>query len=151
MDSKAYNGAALAYLGDAVIELIARETVLQSGVTDVGKLNKMAAVYVRATSQSAAMAKILPLLSDEENAVYKRGRNAHGVSVPKSASAGEYRRATGMEALFAHLHMTGQRERMYELFHAAFSGAAQSEDIPNDAVPKETSAEMGPIPEDDAL
>ncbi len=115
------NGACLAYLGDAVLELMTRETLLQSGITHVGELNRRAASYVRATVQSAAMDRILPLLTEQEEAVYKRGRNTNGLSVPKSASAREYRRATGMEALFAHLYLNGEHERMRELFDAAFS------------------------------
>ena len=102
MKANELNGAALAYLGDAVIELLARETVLASGITDVGRLNALAACYVRATDQSKGACRIIPHLTEKECAIYKRGRNAHGVSVPKSASAAEFRRATGLEALFAY-------------------------------------------------
>ena len=115
-----YNGAALAYLGDAVLELLTRHTLLLSGVTNVGELNRMAAAYVRATVQSEAVDRLLPVLTEEENAVYRRGRNASSHSIPKSASPREYRRATGMEALFAHLYLAGQFDRLHELFAVAF-------------------------------
>lgn len=119
-DEALLSGTALAYLGDAVLELITRQYLLSKGVTDVGKLNAMALSYVKATSQSEAVQKILPYLTEEETHIFKRGRNAHGVSIPKSASASQYRRATGLEALFAHLYMIGKEERMKELFIIGF-------------------------------
>ena len=125
MKSNELNGAALAYLGDAVIELMAREAALTKGLTGVGRLNAEVSRYVRATAQSAAVAKIEDLLTEEEAAVYRRGRNSSNLSVPKSASAAEYRRATGLEALFAHLYLEGQRDRMTELFRLAY---AESDD-----------------------
>lgn len=119
-DEALLSGTALAYLGDAVLELITRQYLLSTGVTDVGKMNSMALSYVRATAQSEALEKMLPHLTEEEVHVFKRGRNAHGVSIPKSASASQYRRATGVEALFAHLYATGREERMKELFIIGF-------------------------------
>ncbi len=113
-------GATLAYLGDSVLELITRQYLLSTGITDVGKLNSLALSYVKATAQSDAVENILPLLTDEEAAVYKRGRNTHGIAIPKSAKAGQYRRATGMEALFAWLYINGRTDRMKELFIAGF-------------------------------
>ena len=115
-----FNGTSLAYLGDAVLELITRQYLLTCGVTDVGKLNHMALEYVRATAQSEAVERILPFLDEEETAVFKRGRNSHGISIPKSASASQYRRATGLEALFAHLYINGKSERMKELYLIGF-------------------------------
>ena len=119
-DEMLLSGTSLAYLGDAVFELITRQYLLSTGVTDVGKLNKMALSYVKATSQSDAVERLLPVLTDEETAVYKRGRNANGISIPKSASAPQYRRATGLEALFAHLYANGEKERLRELFLIGF-------------------------------
>lgn len=114
------NGLSLAYLGDAVIELLAREHILQSGCTDVGRLNAMARSFVTAQNQSAALERLLSLLNEEETAYYKRGRNAKGVHVPKSATVREYRRSTGFEALFGYLYLSGQQERMRLLFCEAF-------------------------------
>ena len=114
------NGLSLAYLGDAVLEVQTRKRLLSLGVTDVGKLNKLALHYVRAVDQSAAVERILPHLTEDEEAAYKRGRNSHGVSAPKSATVAEYRRATGMEALFGWLYLQGMSERIEELFDLAF-------------------------------
>ena len=115
------NGASLAYLGDAVIELKVREMLLSRDTGDVGKMNRIADTLVRATYQSQAMDRLLPLLTDEETAVYKRGRNTHSHTVPKSAKVSDYRKATGMEALFGFLHLEGRAERLNELFTIAFS------------------------------
>lgn len=122
MRSNELNGTVLAYLGDAVIELMARETALKSGITEVGRLNAAVSGYVRATAQSEAVGRIEPFLTDEEKAVYRRGRNTGNLTVPKSASAVEYRRSTGFEALFAHLYLEQNRERMIQLFEIAFAG-----------------------------
>lgn len=114
------NGAELAYLGDAVLELMAREAALRVGITGVGALNAAVSGYVRATAQSDACARIEGMLTEEELAVFKRGRNSHNLSVPKSASAAQYRRATGLEALFAALYLEGKRDRLRVLFAAAY-------------------------------
>ena len=113
-------GGALAYLGDSVLETLTRERLLRSGIHDVGKLNSMALSFVTATAQSRALENILPCLTAQETDVFKRGRNFHGASIPKSASAGEYRRATGMEALFGWLYLKGETDRMRRLFDMAY-------------------------------
>ncbi len=114
------NGLTLAYLGDAVIELMTRERLIMSGSGDVGKFNIAAGKYVRADSQSAAVERLLPVLSEEEAEVYRHGRNAHTKNTPKSATAVDYRRATGMEALFGYLYLLGRKDRLEELFHIAY-------------------------------
>ena len=130
------SGATLAYMGDAALEVLVRERLIDRGQTDSGKMNKMALSFVKATEQSRAVDLILPHLSEEEEAIYKRGRNAHGISAPKSAGTGEYRRATGFEALFGFLYLTKQEERMRVLFDIAFPEQGQEEQkIPADAAP----------------
>jgi len=124
---EALPGLSLAYLGDAVIELLARECLLQSGYTHTGKLSAMARAFVTAKNQSQAIERILPMLNEEEMAYYKRGRNANGICAPKSATVSEYRRATGMEALFGYLHLSGQQDRARELFAAAFDESERGE------------------------
>ena len=119
-EAPSLGGAPLAYLGDAVLELLTRQYLLGSGVTDVGRLNAMALRFVKATAQSEAVERLLPHLSEEETAVFKRGRNAHGIAIPKSASASQYRRATGFEALFGYLYVNGREERMRTLFRIAY-------------------------------
>ena len=114
--------AALAYLGDSVIEVLARERLVSAGIPDSARLNLAAAKYVRATVQSDAVERILPLLDEAEAAVYRRARNFGHTNTPRSASPAEYRRATGMEALFGWLWLGGEegKTRARELFCAAY-------------------------------
>ena len=114
------NGSSLAYLGDAVIELMVRQMLLSRDTGDVGKMNKIADGLVRATYQSQAMDRLMPILTEEEIAVFKRGRNTHSHTVPKSAKVSDYRKATGMEALFGFLYLEGRQDRLNELFSVAF-------------------------------
>ena len=111
---------ALAYLGDCVLEMRVRELLVGKGLSKSGHLNQEALRYVRASAQAAAMERILPLLSEEEERIYKRGRNSGHLNVPKSASQGEYRMATGMEVLFGYLHLAGREEHIRALFEAAY-------------------------------
>ena len=112
---------ALAYLGDSVIELKVRELLVEQGISGSGDLNRASLSFVKASAQAAAMHKIIPLLSEDESLVYKRGRNMSGGNVPKSATMSEYRSATGMEVLFGYLHLQGKHERISELFSAAYA------------------------------
>lgn len=120
-DIKEISTAALAYLGDSVIELLVRQRLIEEGFSDSGNLNRESLKYVKAGAQAAAMHRLIPLLSDEETAVYKRGRNMSGGNVPKSATMSEYRSATGMEVLFGYLHLCGRQDRIHELFAAAYN------------------------------
>lgn len=123
------NGSELAYLGDAVLELLVRRRLLASGIRTAAKLNRAALSYVKATVQSEAFSRIEGMLTEEETDFYRRGRNANGLSIPKSASALEYRRATGFESLFGALYLAGCEERIKQLFEAAFpaTDAVQTE------------------------
>lgn len=114
------NCSALAYLGDAVIELMVRHKILTTANVSAGKLNIMAREYVTAHAQSTAVENILNILTEEELCLYKRGRNMNNGSVPKNASTVEYRRATGLEVLFAALYLDGKTDRLNELFAIAF-------------------------------
>ena len=116
---------ALAYLGDAVMELFVRTQLVKHGLCASAKLNEAALQYVKATAQSEALNRILPLLTEEEARVYHRGRNSpHIHTAPKSATLAEYRRASGMETLFGKLHLDGNRERIRELLCAAYPDLA---------------------------
>lgn len=119
---------ALAYLGDCVIELKVREALVDSGIAGSGNLNRASLLYVKASAQAAAMRKIIPQLTEEETAIFKRGRNMSGGNVPKSATMSEYRTATGMEVLFGYLHLSGQRERIDTLFAAAYSTGSNNQE-----------------------
>ena len=109
----------MAYLGDGVIELFVRERLVRAGNIPPGELHSKAMLFVTAAKQSNAVENILPVLTEAETEIYKRGRNAKG-RVPKSASAVDYRRATGMECLFGYLYLSDNKKRLEELFDIAF-------------------------------
>ena len=121
-----YSTAALAYLGDCVIELCVREHLVRAGYSSSAKLNRTALDVVRAPKQAEAMKNILPLLDEEETAVFHRGRNIGHTNTPKSATVAEYRAATGMEALFGYLHLAGREERIRTLFAAGYGLSDES-------------------------
>ena len=102
---------ALAFVGDGVYSLMVRERLLSEANRPVNDLHRMAVAQVRAEAQSAAMERLLPLLTEEEEAVFKRGRNAH-----TARSGADYHRSTGLEALFGYLYLGGRIDRVRELF-----------------------------------
>ena len=112
----------LAHIGDAVYELLIRTMLCSQGHSQVTQLHNLSVSYVKASAQARAMERILPLLTEEETAIYKRGRNAHVNSVPHNAAVGEYHTATGLEALFGWLYLQGRTERIEELFSAIMEG-----------------------------
>lgn len=115
-----YSPLVLSYLGDCVIELMVRERLVKLGNIPPEQLHLKALMFVQATSQSKAVDNILPVLSENEIDVYKRGRNAK-VRAPKSASVADYKRATGMECLFGYIYLAGDNTRLSELFDIAFA------------------------------
>ncbi len=117
---KTVSAAALAYLGDCVMELCVREYLVERGLSSSARLNAAALDFVRAPKQAEAMQRIYDLLSEEEMAVFKRGRNNGHSAAPKSATVAEYRAATGMEALFGWLKLAGREDRIKELFALAY-------------------------------
>ena len=114
-DAKQLSPLTLAFLGDAVFELRVREKLAALGSMPVQQLHKRAVSYVCARAQTDAVANLDGLLTDEELAVFKRGRNTHS-HVPKNANTADYRLATGLEALFGFLHIAGEFDREAELF-----------------------------------
>jgi ribonuclease-3 family protein len=105
----------LAYVGDSVHALLVRTHLLQKNLL-VKDMHRAANEAVSAVSQAKELARLLPLLSEEEAAIVRRGRNAHPHhGAPKSASVGEYAEATGLEALLGYLYLTGQSEKIREL------------------------------------
>ncbi len=103
----------LAFVGDGVYELMVRERLVSTAGRPNKEQHRLAVKQVRAEAQAAALDKIYPLLTEQEETVYKRGRNAH-----TSRSGGDYHKATGLEALFGYLYLSGQLERVRELFAA---------------------------------
>ena len=109
-----------AYIGDAVIELLVRRRIIERG-GHVKDYSNEAVKYVSASAQSEALSRIEDILTEEETDVYKRARNNyHTSNVPKSASALQYRRSTGFEAVFGYLYMNGKDDRAEELFNIAY-------------------------------
>ena len=120
MDIREISVPALAYLGDCVIELCVRRHLVEAGLSTSAHLNAAALDFVRAPAQAEAMKRLLPILTDEEAAYFRRGRNLGHSNVPRRATVSEYRTATGMEVLFGYLHVSHQKERIDELFRAAY-------------------------------
>ena len=113
-----YSPQALAFLGDAVYELLVRERIVLKANRPVSELHLLHRLQVRASYQSQAYAVIEPLLTEEEAAALKRGRNLNSVKPPKNGNVRDYRRATGLESLFGYLYVQGRLERINELFLA---------------------------------
>lgn len=119
-----YSPLALAYIGDGVYELFVRARVIaQNPDMPAHKLHKESVKYVKAHAQSNSIHAILDTLSEEEAAIYKRGRNAKSPTVPKNANLTEYRHATGFEALVGYLYLSEQNERLEEIMKTAYENA----------------------------
>ena len=117
-EAAAYSPNVLAFYGDSVYETLVRENIVRNHQTNAGKLHELAVKRVRASFQSEAVNIVEPLLTEKEADILRRGRNAGGISIPKSAKASEYRRATALETLFGYLALSGQNDRLRELFDA---------------------------------
>lgn len=121
VDFTQISAMALAYLGDAVIELKVREHLILKGYEKSGKLNSEAKKFVTAVEQSKAYLKISDMLSEAEADIFKRARNSSHLNIPKSASPLEYKNATGFEAIFGYLHLSNNISRINELFSIAYA------------------------------
>ena len=120
VDVKSLSPLVLAYVGDAVYEIMARLYTLSSGNQPVNKLNRKTRAVVNAKAQAEMYFCIRPLLTEEEDAVFHRGRNANSHTSAKNADIIDYRHATGLEAVFGYLYLSGQKERAVELFRAGW-------------------------------
>ena len=118
----AISNLGLAHMGDGVFELLCRGYLCAKGEKTVEQLHRDTISMVKATAQSRLVDRLLPLLTPEELAYYRRGKNAHVHAVPKSATPAEYARATGLEALFGALYLAGETRRINELFNAVIDG-----------------------------
>ena len=114
-DIRTYSPLTLAYIGDAIYELVIRTILVEKGNTQVNKLHQRASKLVKASAQSEIIEKLKPYLTEEETGIFKRGRNAKSFTMAKNASMSDYRRATGFEALMGYLYLTEQWDRMLEL------------------------------------
>ena len=113
----AISNLGLAHMGDCVYEILVRAHLCASGNKTVAQLHGDTIRMVKATYQAKFAEKMLPHLTETEMAYYRRGKNAHPHAVPKSAPPAEYSKATGLEALFGYLFLSGQKERANEIFH----------------------------------
>lgn len=111
VDPRSLSPLALAFVGDGVYGLMVREKLVCEANRPAGALHKLSVSLVRAEAQAAAAKRILPLLTEEELAVYRRGRNAH-----TARTGGEYHSATGLEALFGYIYLSGDIDRLRALF-----------------------------------
>ena len=114
-DIRTYSPLVLAFIGDGVYDLIVRTIVVEQGNTHANLLHKRCSQLVKADAQAAMIERLLPFLSEEETAVYKRGRNAKVVSKARNASLAAYKKATGFEALMGYLYLEHKMERILEL------------------------------------
>lgn len=114
--ARMYSPLTLAFLGDAVYSLMVRDMLTKQANKPTGKLHKESIKLVNAAFQAEMIRELLPHLTEDETAVFKRGRNAHSAHSPKNQSEADYRYATGFEALFGYLYLCGQTDRLKELF-----------------------------------
>ena len=110
---------ALAHVGDGVYELLVRTRLARQGISRVNDLHRATVALVKAPAQAQAMEKLLPVLTEKELAVYKRGRNTKTHAAPNQATVSEYHAATGLETLFGYLYLQGDYPRVEELFRLA--------------------------------
>lgn len=128
-EAKQYSPLTLAFLGDSVYEVMVRERLLREANRPARELHTQAVAHVRAAYQADAAARIAELLTEEEADIFRRGRNASGISVPKHATPADYRKATGFECLFGYLYLCGMTERLRALFAAIWQESSQDQDF----------------------
>ena len=126
-DIRTYSPLTLAYIGDGIYDLVIRSMIVAQGNTKASQLHNHTSHLVKAHSQSAMMEYLLPVLSEEEEAVYKRGRNAKSPTMAKNASMSDYRRATGFEALMGYLYLADRFDRILELTVLGLDGLGKEE------------------------
>lgn len=120
-DARQLSPLALAFIGDAIFEVFVRERLVCMGSRPVSELHRLSVQDVCCGAQAKAAALLLPILTEEEAAVFRRGKNAHPGHVPKNADQSDYHMATALEALFGYLYLCGRIERLRELFQIMLS------------------------------
>ena len=127
VDVHSYSPLTLADIGDSIYDLIIKSLVINQGNRQVNKLHKETSMYVQASTQSLMMRAMQEELTEEEHAVYKRGRNAKSVSPAKNQSITDYRRATGFEALLGYLYLKKEWKRMLDLVKIGLDSLKEKE------------------------
>ncbi len=116
VDIRQYSPLSLAYMGDCIFDLCVREYLLKQANMPANKLHQKSKALVNATSQSKMYKSLIDMVSEEEKAILKRGRNANSNTKAKNATMIDYKNATGLEALFGYLYLKGEQQRINELF-----------------------------------
>ena len=127
VDIRTYSPLTLAFIGDGIYDLIIRTMIVGRGNTKASQLHQHTSHLVKAHSQSVMIEYMLPHMTEEEEAVYKRGRNAKSPTMAKNATMADYRRATGFEALKGYLYLSDQFERIMELVQIGLDGLKKEE------------------------
>ena len=122
VDIRTYSPLTLAYIGDGIYDLVIRSVVGGKGNTRAGELHKRTSQIVKAHTQAEMMEVLLPLLTEEEADIYRRGRNAKSPTMAKNATMSDYRKATGFEALMGWLYLQDEFERLVELVKTGVDG-----------------------------
>lgn len=127
VDIREYSPLTLAYIGDSIYDLVIKSLVINEGNKQVQKLHAETSSLVQASAQSKMMRTIQEILTEEEHAVYKRGRNAKSVSPAKNQSITDYRRATGFEALMGYLYLNKDMKRLIDLVKIGLGGLKEEQ------------------------
>ena len=122
VDIRTYSPLTLAYIGDGIYDHVIRSVVVGKGNTRAGELHKRTSQIVKAHTQAEMMEVLLPLLTEEEADIYRRGRNAKSPTMAKNATMSDYRKATGFEALMGWLYLQDEFERLVELVKTGVDG-----------------------------
>lgn len=133
INPKEISPLSLAYIGDAVYEVYIRSFIMKDANMPVNKLHKAATNYVKAKAQSNIIMALSDRLTEEETAVYKRGRNAHSYTSAKNADIVDYRRATGFEALIGYLYLGGEKDRLEEIIQMSIDFIVEKNKADSDA------------------
>lgn len=128
-DPKQLSPLDLAFLGDCVYELFVRERLVTEANRPAGDLHAAKVRWVNADAQAEALQRIAPLLTEEEEAVFRRGRNTHTNHTPKNKSVAAYHAATGFEALFGYLYLKGELDRLRTFFDIIYNGQEEDSSI----------------------
>jgi ribonuclease-3 family protein len=124
VDIKTYSPLALAYIGDGVFDLVIRSVIVAKGNTRAGQLHRRTSQIVKAATQAQMAEALEPYMTETEQDIFRRGRNAKSPTMAKNASMSDYRKATGFEALVGYLYLTDQFERIVELTKKASDALA---------------------------
>ena len=121
VDVRTYSPLTLAYIGDAIFDVVIRTVVVERANRPANQLHKETVKYVKAETQAQMIEVLMPLFTEEELAVYKRGKNAKPYTKAKNASYGEYHKATGFEAVIGYLYLQDNMPRILELVQTGIS------------------------------